>query len=219
MLIPLAEVLARHAHRIPAITGILHLGAHTGEEAQAYADCLAGVPVWWVEGNPQLMGQLINHVQPYGHHCINALVGAEDDAEVTFNIANNGQSSSVLPLGTHRQASPDVHYTGTQSHTLITVDTLAEKYRISGANLINADLQGFELEALKGAERTLALADLLYLEVNVDPLYKGCVLLPELDEWLDCRGFERVEMLLAGNPRRGPGWVGWGDGVYVRRDP
>ena len=52
------------------------------------------------------------------------------------------------------------------------------------------------------------MIDYIYAEVNTKELYAGCAQLPELDAWLDARGFKRVEISMTG-------W-GWGDALYVR---
>ncbi len=72
----------------------------------------------------------------------------------------------------------------------------------------NFDIQGAELKALQGAEFILPFANALYLEVNVEELYKGCSLLPELDAYLADRGFQRVLTRIVQE--------GWGDALYVR---
>lgn len=38
------------------------------------------------------------------------LVSDKDDEMVMFNIANNGQSSSILEFGTHSSEHPDVKF-------------------------------------------------------------------------------------------------------------
>ena len=53
MYIKIKEIKSRYS---PNIKGILHLGAHHGEEAQEYYE--AGYEqVIWIEGNPDLMPQ------------------------------------------------------------------------------------------------------------------------------------------------------------------
>ena len=59
-------------------------------------------------------------------HIYNAVVADEDDKEVTFNIANNGQSSSILEMKTHLIEHPSVFYTKQEKMRTITLDTFLE---------------------------------------------------------------------------------------------
>jgi FkbM family methyltransferase len=216
MLISFEELAAEHDLRIDRV---IHAGGHLGEEAPAYQQAGAR-EVLWIEGNPDLIPRLTTIVAPYGHHVVQALVGAEAGREVTFHVSNfDSMSSSVLEFGTHERVHAEVIFVGEQSLRLQTLDAVAEANGFLGADFINLDLQGYELECLKGAERVIAGAGAVYSEVNVDELYKGCVLLPELDSWLNEHGFEARQVRLYGSSQRGAAeFVGWGDCFYLRVD-
>lgn len=210
MLIPVARLVTDHDVR--DVTGVLHLGAHLGEEADQYDHDLPWADdrrsVVWVEANPTLLPKLNAHVfRRPGHEVVNALV---DNAvrDVTFHVASNGESSSVLALGTHATEHPEVTYVGDIQATTTTVDRLA-----AGAggwddlNFLNIDLQGLELRALEGAEEFLKHCRYVYAEVNRKPLYVGCPLIREIDQHLT--DFTRTATA----------WTrhGWGDALYTRK--
>jgi hypothetical protein len=71
------------------------------------------------------------------------------------------------------------------------------------------DVQGYELEVLKGAKKTLENVDYVYCEVNRDEVYEGNAYVEELDEFLSQYNMERVET----------SWEGqiWGDALYIRK--
>jgi hypothetical protein len=79
-----------------------------------------------------------------------------------------------------------------------------------GFNFLNIDVQGFELEVLRGAAETLNYVDYILTEVNREELYEDCVLVEELDEFLDAYGFVREETSWGGGS--------WGDAFYVKND-
>ncbi len=187
------------------ITGILHVGAHEGQEAEIYAR--NGVTeVTWVEANPNVIPRLRAHVEPLGHRVVLALVADRSGDEVDFHITNNEQSSSILRMEMHQQEYPDVVVTDSIRCTTTTVDDLCALDGIAGFNMLALDVQGAELLALRGAQRVLEGIDYLYIEVNEIHLYEDGALLPELDAYLE--EFKRVETKL------GP--QGWGDALYVR---
>ena len=78
-----------------------------------------------------------------------------------------------------------------------------EKY-----NFLNIDVQGYELEVLKGGEKTLNGIDYIYTEINNAEVYEDTPHVDELDKFLDPYGFVRVETDWSG--------VTWGDGLYVK---
>lgn len=205
MLFDLAELQRVHSLKID---GVLHLGAHVGEEARAYHRCRVG-KVWWVEADPAVIPELGRNIARYENQSAILACVAEVDGEMrTFHRANNHQSSSLYELGTHLDVAPDVHYVDSFGVQTVTVDSLVAEHGIR-ANFINADLQGGELSAFKGGLGFLAGVDYIYSEVNWEALYVDCPLLPEVDAWLAQVGFTRYDTMMAGNS-------GWGDALWAR---
>lgn len=203
MLIPFSEIVKKYGKP----DGILHVGANIGEEAAAYDQ--AGVKdVLWVEANEQLIPQLKINANKYGHKVWHALVGDVHELEVELHISNNaGQSSSILELGTHTIAHPEVHYVGSRTMKMIRLD----KYGCYGEyDFINIDVQGAELKVLKGLGEYLNKFNYAYIEVNQRHLYVGCPLIGEIDHYLKGFGFRRVETKWCGN-------FGWGDALYIKK--
>lgn len=206
VLISLDDLNTRY-HLRTQVTGVLHVGAHTGEEADSY-DKLGFAPVFWVEADPAVVPALYTHVgHRSGHEVINAIV-ADSVRSVTLNVANNEQSSSILPLGTHAQEHPEVTYVSTITNRSTTVDEMLLDSLIDQVNFVNLDVQGAELLVLQGAQQYLHGVDFIYVEVNDKPLYEGCALLPEMDIFLAGFSFQRRETLITRH--------GWGDAFYVK---
>lgn len=204
MLLDFRQAIKRH--RVTP-TGLLHIGAHRAEELRTYRHIDSAMPVWWVEANPDLIPKLTTDLRRWpNNHVVHSAVGSTD-CDVTLNVANNSQSSSLLPLGTHAQVHPEVHYTRAVTVPCRTIDSLVAEHGIE-ANVLVMDIQGGEGAALQGADRFLAGVRLVYAEVNAKELYKGCWLLPEMDSWLGFRGFELRELCMEGA-------TGWGDGLWV----
>lgn len=209
MLIPYKDICQKYQIQP---TGVLHVGAHWAEEAQDYYQ--NGVQrTAWVEANPSDMMFLISNLQPYSEHWIfNDCISDIDGQEVTLNISNNqGQSSSILQLGTHKTAHPEVEYIRTIEVRTKRIDTLFTEQGLSIEDypFVNIDIQGLELRALIGMGELLHKALYLYIEVNKEELYKECSLVEQIDEYVAHFGFKRVETSWAGN-------TGWGDALYIK---
>lgn len=208
MLIDLKKAMKKHRMDIH---GVVHVGAHLGEEHAAYRSC--GITdVLWIEGNPSVCDALKSRFARIGtYKIVEGVVSDKSGKTMTFHLANNDQCSSLLELGTHLDAHPEVEYVGQMEVETTTIDDIVWDEWLSGdysyRNFLNLDIQGAELLALEGAPTTLGDVDYIYTEVNVEELYEGCCLLEDLDAFLD--GFERVEFALTIH--------GWGDALYMRQ--
>jgi hypothetical protein len=60
---------------------------------------------------------------------------------------------------------------------------------MDGPDVVKLDLQGYELEALKGGERVIAGAKALCIETSYVELYEGQPLFGDIHEWLQRRGW------------------------------
>ena len=189
------------------ITGGFHIGAHECEELPWYNKLgLKNDDIVWIDAMPNKIEEAKRRGIP---NVYNALITDTDDKQVTFNIANNVQSSSILELCTHLKEHPDVYYVNQATMKSVTIDTFFQRNGIDARkyNFWNFDIQGAELLALKGATESLKYAKAVYLEVNEKELYKNCALIPELDSFLKTFKFKRV--LTQMTPH------GWGDALYI----
>jgi len=193
------------------IKGVLHLGASTGQERDAYDTYCKG-KVMWVEAIPRVYLDLQQNIKPYPQQtAYNACLSNVDGDEVVFNVSNNeSQSSSILELGVHALIHPEVHYIEQIAMKTERIDTLLKDVDVSGINFLNVDLQGAEHLAIEGMGDLIKNIDYALLEVNMKETYKGCMLIDELDYFMLQRGFERVE---TGE------WVAetWTDALYIRK--
>lgn len=207
MLIPYSKIVEFCRQNNIEITGIFHVGAHECEELQSYVE--NGVnerDIVWVEGNKEIYDRMKGRVS----NIINEVVDEISGREITFNITNNGQSSSILELGTHLQHHPHVNVVKTEQHITKSIKDIATEHNLdfSKYNFWNFDIQGAELRALKGAGDLLNHAKILYLEVNTEHLYKDCALIEEIDEYVALFGFRRLAVHMTE--------YCWGDAIYIK---
>jgi FkbM family methyltransferase len=116
---------------------------------------------------------------------------ASGAGEVEFNVTSDDDSSSLLaPSRVQMDAFP-----GSRPAEKITVntarldDTLARDQLIPPV-LMKLDVQGGELDALRGATETLATTDFVLVECSFVELYEGQALYDEVISFLTNRGFE-----------------------------
>lgn len=185
------------------IGGVIHIGAHYGEEVNDYLNNEIKEIILFepLEENYKFILQnvpdfVVTH---------NVALGSVSGELEMYVSSNEKQSSSFLKPKLHLSHHPDVSFPYT---AMVKVETL-DSYNISQTyNFINMDVQGYELEVLKGAKKTLNQVDYVYCEVNRAEVYENNAFVEEIDEFLSDYKMSRVET----------SWLGgiWGDALYIR---
>jgi FkbM family methyltransferase len=108
----------------------------------------------------------------------------------TIHISRRDDSSSLLPI-TEQQ---ETLFPGTaeRSTSEISISPLIEYIpdgSIEGPALLKLDVQGYELEVLKGCEMLFERFGLIYVECSFVELYEGQAMAAEVVEYLHERGF------------------------------
>jgi len=183
----------------------IHVGACFAEEREWY-DQKGFAKVLWIEGNHFLEKRLRRRLKPYPKQTYIIAVCSDRCEEVRFHITNNTQSSSILAIKRHRKYYPNVKYIKNFLTESVTLDSIVDEE----FHFLSLDVQGAELLVLKGATALLPKIQYVYTEVNVEELYKGCVLLPEMDAFLADAGFTRT--LTHIYPEQ------WGEAFYQRKN-
>jgi len=190
------------------IKGILHVGAHECQEKKLYNTELNVIDsdIIWVDANPKLVE--LNKKRGILNYYNAAL--DETERNTTFNITNNGQSSSLLEFGTHSNSYPWCVVT---EKIQVKTQTLKNFYIENNIdsnkyNFWNFDIQGSELHVFRGSKDLLKTVDCINVEVNTADVYKGCGQLNEMDTLLKEYGLIRVKTIMTDQY--------WGDALYIR---
>ncbi|BCS55957.1 hypothetical protein GSbR_13200 [Geobacter sp. SVR] len=197
-------------HRITP-RGVIHIGAHEGSELKTYLD-MGIQQVVFIEANPDIYQKLSANVKEVpGVIAVHCAI-SDQNGTVDLRVTSMDQSSSILPLKDHQKIYPGIHEVRLVTVPSRTIDSLLAELDLdpAGYNLMNIDIQGAELLALKGATNTLKHIDAINTEVNYEELYEGCVFIDELDRYLDTFGFERKATTTPHHPS-------WGDALFVKR--
>jgi FkbM family methyltransferase len=186
------------------------VGGHHGEELKSYLEDDQLKHIVFFEVDPdnfkilkEKTDQLITDKEV---HAIQKGLGPFS-CEMTLykETENKGQSNSVLKPKIHTQQYPGIVF---HSETKIKIDPL-DRYECSPVfNFLNIDVQGFELEVLRGAKKTLSNINWILCEVNRAEVYENCPYVEEIDDFLSKFNFKRVETNWAGQT--------WGDALYVK---
>jgi FkbM family methyltransferase len=188
--------------------GVLHIGAHRAEEMSLYSE-LGWGHMHWVEANPRLAKVLATSLDP-GANTIHECAAWDIDRKImVFNETSDSQSSSLLRLKQHSIYYPQILHKDAYEVEARRIDCLYNSP--PPFSFVNVDVQGAELQAIRGMGALVRAVDAIYSEVNREELYEGCAVVHEIDEYLKIYGFERVATR----------WIigkGWGDALYLNRD-
>jgi len=190
------------------IKGIIHIGAHRGQEISDYIDGGIQDIILFepLSANFQALEENLSEMNANisGHQ---VALGNEEKTVTMYLSDNDQMSSSILKPKKHLQNHPTVLFEGTEEVEMMCLDSYSDE--TDGFNFINMDVQGYELEVLKGGSETLNHIDYVYCEVNRDEVYENNAYIEELDEYLANYDMERVETVWSGGI--------WGDALYIRK--
>jgi FkbM family methyltransferase len=106
-------------------------------------------------------------------------------SNVSYWVGALGRTAGRLPLHVHGDQSSflssEYDHTGSvREIAVIPLDELLRAEAVPSPNLIKADVQGYELEVLRGGSVALSTAEFVLLEVSYRQTYAGCPLAHEV---------------------------------------
>jgi FkbM family methyltransferase len=204
MIIEIKDIIQKYNMNI---SGVIHIGAHYGEEVPNYVSSGIREIVLFepLKENFDTLKKNISHFTSSNIRKHQVALGNENKT-ITMNLSSNGlESSSILKPKRHLELYPGIVFDRIEEVELQKLDD----YNCSKCNFINMDVQGYELEVLKGAKETLSHIDYVYCEVNKSEIYEGNAFIGQIDDHLSLYNMKRVETSW---------WYddGWGDALYIK---
>ena len=115
---------------------------------------------------------------------INLWIGALGPKPETLNLYVHEDQSSFFQSEYSKS-----NQSSTRTIEVRTLDSFTEDDTIQPPDMIKADVQGFELEVLKGAEKCLENTQLLLLEVSYRKIYENSPLIHDVISFVASKGF------------------------------
>jgi FkbM family methyltransferase len=188
---------------------IFDVGAYSGEFAQLCRCVWPNAKLACFEVLPQRVADLRNWCAQDGNaFLIETLLGAESRHAVPFHEMET--ASSVLEEHTPQAAAVRVY-------PMQTIDEIVRSKQASCPSFLKLDVQGYELEVLKGAQNTLPQIRVVLAEVNLIDIHKGAPLMDELLLFMSNKGFVTYD--ICGLTRRPIDNALWqADFIFVQRE-
>ena len=170
------------------VKGVIHVGAFDGSELTLYRSLNLFNTILF---EPQKqMYEVVKHKCIADESVYNFALGKNNFETEMFisdkagGMANGAtQSSSILEPHVHLTEHPEVTFPSTEQIVVKRFDDFAHSIKIDMRkyNMINVDVQGYELEVLKGFGKLLHHIQIIIAEVNRDDVYKDCAKIEDVD--------------------------------------
>lgn len=141
---------------------IIHVGSHKAQDFAEYQK-LGITEIYWCEADPELTVELRNK---FGDKYVReGLFWSKPGLKIKFFRARDSQQSSAIPF----TQGGTVQINETVDLISCTLDQVFEKDALHHPILLVLDIQGAELEVLKGAEKILNKAEGAIVEISRGP--------------------------------------------------
>lgn len=201
------------ASYLPEDPVIVEGGAHIGTDSTAMAKTWRRGTIHAFEPVPEIYEKLVLNTRQYPNIITYpyALGMVSGHQKMYISSGESDASSSLLKPKEHLQFFPGVHFKTDKVVETVALDDWSFKYQVPKVDLMWLDLQGFEMEAMKGGMSLLPLVSCIYLEVNTAENYSGCPLFDQIYDWLSSNGF-RLQSFIAESEC-------YGNAIFIKNKP
>ena len=181
------DFLIRFAENVDCL---IDIGANRGSFCDHFQKINQSAQRILIEPIPELSVFLTNKYKTNEYTLIINRAISDEEGVKTFHVtANDGQSSSLLNVGArHLAAAPHANETSRIEVTVSKLDTITENLKFSSA-FLKIDVQGNEMQTLKGSLKTLKKVSAIHIEVSIQTLYDGDSIGFNVWSFLDREGF------------------------------
>ena len=168
------------------VNKILDVGANTGQYAETMRDLGYNGEIISFEPLTKAYKLLaLKAAKDNKWSTYNFALGIKEE-KVTINVSKNLFSSSILEImPDHVDSEPESAYIDKQITQVKKLDELYDDLILENdVVFLKIDVQGFEKNVIKGAEKALAKIKGIQLEMSLTKLYEGEMLFAEMIEYL-----------------------------------
>ena len=175
-------------HKRPVV--YVDVGAHRGETfREVVGSELNVMRAYLIEPNPHSFAVLRDTVVELGTEALTVCYGAGlSDRVGQMQLSDLGSMSRVLDGVPHPE---DGHLENALTIDVTTLDSMASSFPKGHVSILKIDVEGHELEVLRGADALLGSqsVDVLYLEAGLDPTNQQQTYYRRIDDALLAKGY------------------------------
>ena len=191
------EVISNIQKTVPKIDLILDVGANSGQFTKVASNLYPNAQIETFEPLPDLYAKINKQFEANNNITTHNVALGNEMGSIKFNKNKYGHISSILDISIENKHYPkeknDLDKIEVAIKTLDSYAFLSNKS--NSISLLKLDVQGYELEVLKGGENTIKDLDYIVIEANLEELYVGQPSFTEINAYLNSKNFEVDGML------------------------
>ena len=170
---------------------IIDVGANEGQAANNFLGLFPRAEFYCFEPLPEPFKDLSKRFKNSSNfHLYDFALGNESGEKKMFRNEYS-LSSSILPMEeAHKEAFVNTKNEFEEQITIKKLDDVFKNIKLNKPLLVKIDVQGFELEVIKGGSNIISDADMIILETSFVHLYKDSPLFSDVHDLLKSMGFE-----------------------------
>lgn len=197
---------------------VFDAGVHLGHSSREYLDAFPNCRVLGFEPEDKNFAAAKAMLAPYGDRMelLKNALSASDATNVLQVNAHDG-THSLLEIGDGRYWEGQAENVGQQQVRTVSLGTVCAERGIDTVDILKMDIQGGELQALKGAAGLLerGAISLIALEVLFKPLYKDQPLFWDVADHLRSFGYGLHGLFESHYHSRNPHVLSWADAIFI----
>lgn len=182
---------AEHHHiLVENLEIVVDIGANRGQFTLAAREWAPQASVIAFEPLPEAAGKFREVMRGNLKVIIHQAAIGPEAGQTTIHVSASDDSSSLLSfLPLQNQLFPGTNEIRTESVMIAPLSNFVLPEQIVPPAMLKIDVQGYELEALRGCEELLFRFDYVYVECSFVELYSGQALADDIIAWLQKRGW------------------------------
>lgn len=181
----------RHVLRRIAPAFVVDVGAHKGQFGLAVRAAGLTCPILAFEPQPEVFASTTERFKSDQSYELRNFALSDQAATQTMQISGHDDSSSLLEIGEQQAAFfPGREAVASIDVAVSTLDAELDGVEMADPALLKVDVQGAELDVLRGAATSLERFTYLYIECSTTEMYVGQPLASEIVAFLFARGFQ-----------------------------
>lgn len=189
---------------------IFDIGSCEGEDSIKYARMFPNAKILAFEALPNNVNLIEKNIEKYSAKNIEVLPFAlsDEDGETDFFVSSGqfeekqtdqdwdygNKSSSIFPPDKNlEKIIPWLNFNEVIKVKMRTIQSICAEKHISSVDFIHMDVQGAELNVLKGSGNLIKDFKVIWLEVEAVELYKGQPLKSDIEKFMKKNGFYKLK--------------------------